>query len=249
VRPGSPAYFWAAAGNAWRGGDYIQTNENLNQLVTGDNEYIQRARVWQLIAASGLAEGYNDLADAYEAGSRYSRTGSAGFRDQIRLTRAAASELSMQAAETFRRFLDTDKNASVGFAFAFPKAEAPPVVLMAKLNKGILLKGAEAEGLQKAMLQQGVLRAAARAADIKPDASDAAEAFKREVSREQFLMATAFSMVEQSRLFGPKKLDEPQRLLALCSMAQEVLRLVPVTPQSKELRGKVKAAMAKRRPS
>src|SRR5437868_5163537 len=138
VRPGTPAFFWAAADAAWRAGDYIKANESLNQLVAGDSEYAARARAWQLIAASGLAEGYNRLADAYESGSRYNRTDSAGFRERIRVARSAASQLSLQAAETFRKFLDTDKNSSVAVAFAFPQAEAHSPALLAKLNKGIL---------------------------------------------------------------------------------------------------------------
>src|SRR3954469_24646384 len=76
VRPGTPAFFWAAADTAWRAGDYIKTNETLSQLVAGDTEYAARARAWQLIAASGLAEGYNRLADAYESGSRNNRSDS-----------------------------------------------------------------------------------------------------------------------------------------------------------------------------
>jgi hypothetical protein len=249
VRPGSPAFYWAAADSAWRAGDYIKTNDSLNQLVTGDSEYAVRARVWQLIAASGLAEGYNDLADVYEKGARYNRTDAAGFREQVRLSRSAASTLSLQAAETFRRYLDTDKNASVSAAFAFPQADTPPAALLGKLNKGVLLKGAEAADLQKAMLHRGVSRAAARAAGIKPDAADAAEAFKKEIPREQFLVATASTMVEQSRLFGVKKLDQPQRLQALCGLAQEAVRLVPQSANSKELQGKIKEAMGKRKTS
>jgi hypothetical protein len=249
VRPGTPAFFWAAADAAWRAGDYNKTNESLNQLVSGDSEYAARARVWQLVAASGLAEGYNNLADVYEASAKYSRTDAAGFRDRVRVARTAASQLSLQAGETFRRFLDTDKNANVAFAFAFPPDEVPPPALLAKLKKGILLKGAEADGLQKAMLQCGVSQAAARAVGVKPDAADAAEAFKKEIPREQFLIASASSLVEQSRLFGPKKQDQPQRLLALCGMAQEVVRMVPPGAKSKELQGKIKEVMGKRKAS
>jgi hypothetical protein len=249
VRPGTPAFFWAAADAAWRAGDYSKTNESLSQLATGDSEFAARARVWQLIVASGLAEGYTDLADAYESGARSNRNDAAGFREQVRLARSAASQLSLQAAETLRKFLDTDKNANVGFAFAFPQAEAPAPALLAKLNKGILLKGAEADSLEKAMLHRGVSQAAARAAGIKPDAADAAEAFKKEIPREQFLVASASSMVEQSRLFGPKKLDQPQRLMALCGLAQEALTLAPPSAKTKELQVKIKAALGKRKAS
>jgi hypothetical protein len=192
-----------------------------------------------LIAASGLAEGYNSLADAYESGGRFNRTEASGFREQVRVARNAASQLSLQAAETFRRFLDNDKNDTVGFAFAFPQTVTPPPALLAKLNKGILLKGAEADDLQKAMLHRGVAQAALRAS----------EASQPEVPRAQVLLATAFAMVEESRLYGVKKLDQPQRLQALCGLATEALRLVPSGAKTKELQGKLKDAMGKRKAS
>ena len=44
--------------------------------------------------------------------------------------------------------------ANVTFAFAFPTTEAPSPTLLAKLNKGILLKGAEADSLRTAMLPE-----------------------------------------------------------------------------------------------
>jgi len=247
--PGTPAYFWAAAGNAWQAGDYGKTNDNLNQLVSGDSEYAARARAWQLIVASGLAQGYNDLADAYESGGRYNRTDTVAFRERVHLARSTASQLSLQAAESFRRFLDKDKDAKLSFTFPYPTPDSPPPALMAKLNKGILLKGAEADGLQAAMLKRGVSRAAARVADVKPEAPDAATAFAKEIPREQFLVATAATMVEQSQLFGTKKLDQPQRLTALCGLAQEAISAVPSSSRTKELQTKIKAAIGKRKAS
>jgi hypothetical protein len=238
VRPGTPAFFWAAAEAAWRAGDYVKTNDNLSQLVTGDNEYAARARVWQLVLASGLVQGYGDLADAYQAGSRYNRTDAAGFREQVRVARAAAAQLSLQCGETFRSFLDADKSTSIVFAFAYPTATLTPPPL-GKLNKGILLKGAEAETLQTAMLQRGVGQAASRVAS--------AETFGQGVPRAQFLTAVAAALYEQSKLFGPKKLDQPQRLQALCGLAQEALRAVPPSAKTRELQGNIQKALGKRR--
>ena len=80
--------------------------------MSGSSEYAARARAWQLIAAPGLAEGYNNLADAYETAGRYNRADSAAFREQVRLARAAASQLTLQAGETFRRFLDSGQKSN-----------------------------------------------------------------------------------------------------------------------------------------
>jgi hypothetical protein len=249
VRPGSPAFYWAAAETAYRAGDYVKTNDSLTQILNSDNEYAARARIWQLVIAPGLAQGYGDLADAYESGGRYNRSDPSAFRDQVRVARAAANQLSLQSAEAFRRFLDVDKNPSVAFTFAWPPANVALPAQIAKLNKGILLKGAEADALQTAMLQRGVALAASRAAGVAPDAADAADVFKKGVPREQFLTGVAASLYEQSKLFGPKKLDLPERLKALCTLAQEALKSVPPNAKTKDLQGKLQGALKKSRMS
>ena len=119
-----------------------------------------------------------------------------------------------------------------------PSKPAPPPQ-QAKLAKGILLKGAEAEAMQIAMLQRGVGLAAYRIAS--------AEAFAKGIPREQFLTALASALYEQSKLFGPKKLDQPQRLQALCALAQDALRSVPPSARTKELQGNIQKALGKRR--
>src|SRR5262249_18525039 len=151
----------------------------------------------------------------------------------------------LQAAETFRRFLETDKNATVPSAFASLPIETPVPAFLAKLNKGILLKGAEAEGVERAMLRHAMVEAAARAAGVKPEAIRAEGSFPKEIPREQFLLGTAAAMFDQSALFGRKKLDQPQQLTALCGLAQEALRQAPPGPKVKELQDKIQAAMKK----
>ena len=250
IRPGTPAFFWAAAHSAYRAGDYVKTNETLKQIVSTDNEYTQRARVWLLAVSSGLAQGYSDLADSYQAASRYNRSNPAGFRERVRTARSAASQLSLQAAETFRTFLDADKQARVALAFEYPSGTLAKPPELAKLNKGILLHGAEAEALFTGALRRGMLLEAGRLVGAPEDLTQAAEIFKNgSVSREQFVRGVAESLYEQSGLFGPKKLDQPQRMSALCILAEESLRSVPQSRKIQDLQGKLRKALAKRRMS
>ena len=98
VRPGTAAFYWTAADAAWKAGDCLKANDNLNQLVSGNSEYAARARAWQLIAAPGLAEGYNNLADAYESAGRYNRAESAAFREQALRKHFKLTETALVAA-------------------------------------------------------------------------------------------------------------------------------------------------------
>ena len=44
-QPGSPAFFWAAAKETYRAGDFLKTSENLQRILVTDNEYTARAHV------------------------------------------------------------------------------------------------------------------------------------------------------------------------------------------------------------
>src|SRR5215469_14234195 len=69
IKPGSPAFFWAVAGESYRTGDLLKTQSTLRELSQGDNEFSGRARIWHLVVSAGVMKGLSDLADAYQAGS------------------------------------------------------------------------------------------------------------------------------------------------------------------------------------
>jgi len=68
VRPGTPAYFWAAANETFKKGDHPKTSDYLTK-VSSSKDYIQRAQPWQMIIDAGVAQGYMDLADRFETGA------------------------------------------------------------------------------------------------------------------------------------------------------------------------------------
>ena len=43
-QPGTPAFFWAAAKETYRAGDFLKTSENLQRILATDNEFSARAR-------------------------------------------------------------------------------------------------------------------------------------------------------------------------------------------------------------
>jgi hypothetical protein len=56
-------------------------------------------------------------------------------------------------------------------------------------------------------------------------------------------MAFAEAFYDLSSLFGPKKLDQPQRLGVLCKEALAILREVPETKKTKDLKAKIEKAL------
>ena len=245
IKPGTPAFFWAVANDSYKAADYIKTSDALSQLTVTANDYTARARVWQIVVSGGLAKGFNDVADAYDEGRRFSRKGQQEFRERVRTARVSAGQHSMEFAETFRQFLDADQSEEITFAFGFPPgtSEAPPQ--LAKLGKGLLLLGAEADAMQSVMLQRGVRAMAATTVGVD-DAAKAAGIFQSgSVARSEFLAGMAAWLYDSSDLYGAKKLDQPQKLKAFCILAQTALSQVPANRKTKELEGKLKKKLGK----
>ena len=248
VRPGTPAFYWAGAETAYKSGDYVKTSETLAQLTGTDNEYVARARPWLVVVASGLSQGYSDVANSYESGGKMVRGDREPFRKATREARVAASQCAMLFAETVHRFVNTNKDATVALGFGYPAGEITEPAPLAKLSKGLFIQGAEADTLLKAMLKRGIVRASCRVVgvDKEKDADKAAEIFKKgAVPRDDFMIGAAGMLYDLADLFGPKKEDMPQRAKALCTEANDALAAVPPTKKTKDLQAKIAKTLKK----
>ena len=59
------------------------------------------------------------------------------------------------------------------------------------------------------------------------------------------MMAVAQTLFNESQLYTPRKLDDPERLAIFCQRAQEALRNVPESKESKDLGVKIQNALKK----
>src|SRR5271165_862645 len=82
-QPGTPAFYWGAARDAFAVADYDKTSQLLDKLLAGENEFTGRALPWQLVLTSGTIRGYMDFADDLETGVRAKRTDPGQFRKYI----------------------------------------------------------------------------------------------------------------------------------------------------------------------
>jgi hypothetical protein len=246
--PGTPAFIWNAAKSAYHGGDFTKTSENLLQLTSGDSEFAGRARPWSILVSAGLAQGYSDLADAYEAGARANRQNPTPFRKQVAILRSMAAAASVEFTEGVHLFQAKDKDPNVTLAFEFPTGAATEPPNLRKVSAGMLMQDSEKDLLQAAMLQRGVLLAVTRAMNADGDAAKTLEQFKAgepQTPRAVFLYAAARRLYDQSGLFGSTKLDQPNRLKMMYRQALEALQSIPETKDTKALSSRIQAAMKK----
>jgi hypothetical protein len=247
-KPGTPAFFWNAAKSTYQSGDFVKTNENLQQIVRSDSDFTARARPWAIVMSAGIAQGYAATADAYEAGARMNRANPMPFRKEMSQLRTLANASALEFADSIHRFMDIDKTPEVTLAFENPTGAAAEPPALRKISSGQLIQDSERESLVRAMIQRGVLLAAGRAAGSPNDPAKTLEALKSGEAkrpRAEFLGAMAQELVDRTDLFGPTKLDLPNRTRMLCQEATEALQAGPETKESKALNAKIQAMLKK----
>ena len=177
-QPGTPAFFWAAARETWRAGDFLKTSENLQRILATDNEYTARARAWDTAISAGITQAYIELADAWEAGARANRANPTPFRKQVSTLRSLASASAIQYTEDLHKVVAADKDPNVLLAFAYPAGAIAPPAGLKRVSGGILVQDSERELLHAAMLQRGVLLSVCAAAGSPDDAAATQEKLK-----------------------------------------------------------------------
>jgi hypothetical protein len=248
LQPGTPAFYWAAARETYKAGDYLKTNDNLGQIVRSDNEFTARARLWLTIVSSGIAQADMELADVYDLGARANRANPTPFRRQASRLRTAASAAALEFADNFHRFQDAVKEPMVAMDFDFPGGNAAQPLELKKISSGIVLQESEAAMVHRAMIRRGVLRSMCRAVGAPGDAAKGLELFKAgkpQVARDALRLEMAALLHEEAQLFGPTKLDQPARVKMLCGEAIEALDSMAPSKPVKELRSKIQGTLKK----
>jgi hypothetical protein len=246
---GTPAYYWQAARETFAAGDYNKTQDHLDKLIAGENQYVKRAMAWSLVMTSGLVGGYIDLADQYEAGARMNRSDPSAFRRQTSTNRTLAGRLSLQFAETYAKF-EKSQGDTVPLAFGYPKGNAAPAPGLAKIAGGIVLPRPEIELIEQRTLERGILMAACAAAGAPGDTAKAETILKNPdatVPRAVFAVAVAQTLYNASQLYTQRKLDDPSKLTIFAERAQEALKTAPESKETKDLNAKIATALKKKK--
>lgn len=239
--PGTPAFYWAAAKETFDTKDYVKTVEHLERLTATNNEYTARARPWLLVMTSGMARGYMDLADNFEAGARANKANPTDFRRHTNTYRQQADHLAVEFAEVFGKF-QQGKDDPVPIAYAFPTGSAAPVMELTRAATGVQLRPTEIDTAERRAIERAVLLQACAAAGAPDDVAKAENLLKAgtlQVPRAAFVTTMASTLFDESKLYGPRGLDNPDRVKIFCNRALDALKTVPETKETKDLSTKI----------
>lgn len=238
---GTPPFYWAAAKETFAAGDYVKTVTHLEELNAHESEFTARARPWLLVMTSGMARGYIDLADSFEAGSRANRDNATEFRRRTNTYRAEANRLALEFVEVFDQF-QKGKDDPVPLAIPFPTGNAAPVMQLNRAAAGMILPPAAIDASEKQAIERGVLLAACAAAGAPEDPAKAQELLKPgsfQVPRATFVTVMAGTLFDESQLYGIQKMADPGKVKIFCTRSLDALKTVPETKQTKELMTKI----------
>ena len=246
--PGTPAFFWSAAKATYASGDFRKASENLSQVRASDNEFAAKARPLGMVISAGLARGYYDLAENYEAGARANRANPTPFRKQVSNLRSMSSTAALDFADGLHVFLGKDKDPNVTLACTYPTGSMTEPPNARKIADGMLMQDSEKDVIETAMLQRGVLMAMSSMVGAPEDSARTLEIFKASepsIPRATFLFASAKALYDLSSLYEAKRLDLPNRLQLLCREALDTLQTIPETKETKALANRIQASLKK----
>jgi len=246
-RPGTPAFYWDAAKQNYHTGDIQKTEGNLVDILSTDNEFSARARAFEIVISSALLQGFHQLSDSFEEGSRANKANPMPLHKQVITFRHYGGAAALQLVQTTRAFLDKDKDANVRLAFDYPGGTVAEPPALKKVASGAMVTDADRDVLQGAMLRRAMLLSVCQVVGAENDSAKAAEKFKGEVlvPREVFLLALAKTFDEQSDLFGPKNMAEPDHQKLMLQQALDVLHAVPETKETKALAARIQVSLKK----
>ena len=245
---GSPAWLWAASNETFGHGDWLKATEHLGNLSGGSSEFAEKARPMELLVLGGMADGYIQLADAYELGARANKANPAQFRRPASEYRNQANRIALSFAEKFAKFQKASKGDTVALEFAFPKGSTTPPLQLGRIQTGVAIPLAEATDLQDKMVARGVVMAVCDAVDAPGDPAKGAGILKSGSAsqpRAKFAGGLAGDLYKFSQIYTPTKLDIPDKVKYFLTAASEAVTIAPDGKDKKELIAKIESAKKK----
>ncbi len=247
VKMGTPDWYWLSAKEQYATGDLAKTQEHLEKIMEGENQYKAKASIWHLVLLAGMARGHRVLADAYEDGAPGAKAQTAEFRRTVNDQRRTSRQYSIELAEGVTRFQkETASAEKVALEFPFPSGNASEAAILLNIRKGSLPNEADRAAVHRQTIARGMVLQTA--AVVGEDVAKAQELFKTlpvEVPRAVFLQGMADSMAEQATLFSRKKLQEPDKQKLLLELASGCAKSAAGATSDDKLKKKIKDLQAK----
>ena len=195
-----------------------------------------------MIINGGVAFGYIEMSDAFEAGAKAHRPAATDFRRNMNTFRSAAAKESVQFYETYMEFKKANPAGPVPLAFSFPKGSAQEIADLEKASEGHVPSDDAIPALVRQALQRSVLLATCSVVGAENDPAKAQQAFGGEnptVPKDLVVLALAQGLDELGDFYSREKQDDPQRFTLFKEQALEALQSLPETDETKELIGSI----------
>ncbi len=237
-QPGTPAFNWLSAKQAFEKGDFTKANTLLMQLSQGKSEFAEQARPLALMTSISMANAYFELSEKFAEGAKRTRGNAAPFMRSTGIYKSQATASSMQFLEEARRFIDANKDKEVTFAVPVPAATEGEPPQYKKIISGQGLPESEIPGLEQTVITRNLAK--------NMTAAGGASAAEAKAPGPKVLLTVAKGLFSVSEMFGPKKLLQPNRIILVAhEEALEALALVKDSKEARELEKKVTAAKRK----
>jgi hypothetical protein len=235
-KQGTPAFYWDAAKETLAKRDYLKTTEHLRRVIRTENEFTQRAAPFRLAVASGLAQGYLDIATDLQKGVKASKLPPAALRKTMADYRLLAETRSLEFAETFILYVKSPKQENVLLDFPFPQVATGEIAERSQIQGGAVLSPEVMTAVERRMIERSVPEGVAASVGAPGDIAKARAAFQSgsaQVPREVFMQAMVDSLYQQMGMFSRAVLNKPDRLFVFANQGLEALKTMEANEHNK----------------
>lgn len=210
---GSPEWYLETAMASYAEGDFTAALADLEYVSDSESEAAARTGVLTGVLTAGLARANMKVADALRAGVEENIDLLPLVREPLQVADRAARQNIISFVEGLGKFKTALGTGDVTLEFAFPPGNREESTAMNSLMKGEEISEAQLAAGIRDLQQLGVVQTVSLAAGMGDDYAAAQAKFDAgpvTIPGDRFQLIVAGFLVEMSRLFTQKKLNEPK---------------------------------------
>ena len=227
IQFGTPAWYWQAAQDTFKTGDFAKTDQHLSELLKGDNEWKQRAAAWQVVLLTGLVRGNADMADACKAGMEENKKSIDALLTPLRQYERDARQNTIELLESWKTLKEAiGDGPTVALDLPFPTGSASESPLLGAIKSGVTPDAARLAEATTDTIKRGVLLELTEyvgAGEDVPKAQGMFNTLPVQVPAVEFWNQVANSLWERSSLFDVKQINVPAIQKIMLERALECL--------------------------
>lgn len=213
VQFGTPAWYWQAAQDTFKAGDFAKTNEHLAELVKGDSEWKQRAAVWRMVLLTGLIRGNMELVDACRQGMEENKASVSTLQVPMQQYQRDGRQYTVDLLESWGKLKEAiGDGPSIPLEFPFPVGNATEPPALSAIKKGAVSDSAQLTDAAKQTLQRAVLLDVtlyAGAGEDVPKAQGMFNTLPVQASAVEFWSTVGDNLFDTSSLFAVRRINDP----------------------------------------